>query len=782
MIQFTCPGCKAAHTANSAFANRRAKCVRCGANMYIPTTDGEATFAPYSNLPNSSAPPPDSSPSATSAETESAAESPTPKYRRKQVTAVAVVLLLLLAGCGLAVYFLVFNKPAEPTKKKATTTPEAVPIDEPKPPEPYEFVGPILPPLPPPMPVVINAERLFEELARDRTGTNARYQGKLMEVRGECQSFRTPKVYFRTAGQDSGVTAVVPEYVPRFTDRESGLPTPAPVELSALVGGSVNVNELPPEEKPTAGRPVTVRGVYRMDGELHRASVSGFTAPADPLYLGKQLTVVGVAAGADDDDNGLKRVYFRKRGSAGLVEVIGRLTKAASSVRLKAGDVVAVSGKCSGRTGYVVQLENCTVVPAGGDQLSALKLALDYEEDVLKYPPILPDQPAVRATAEEFANAYRDDPDKANARFEHRVLELTGVVLKREVDSRRVRFEVPTDNPLQVWARFEPAEYKSLSDDEDKLTVRAEFRGAARGQKVITLTDCTGFDPDDRDPKVKKLTADYLPVANGRRWEALRVQYPPEQPKKPETTPKPKPDPKKQVPLTVTAQVQRLHYQTLPDGQVVGVQLQTGTFAGDTLSADDAPDIKWIGKPLNPAAAPQVERFWLRGNDRLVEIGSPKPGADGKPEMGWQPLVRLNAKLGREWESEPAAGQSVRTRVAEFFVDGSGRECVRVVSTFSDVKQPDVRRETAVVYAKGIGEVWQTVKGFDKEHKDGVLLMEQKRVRETLGLEAAVVLGGWVVLPQPDRRWVNRTATAAVCGGLTAVQPAERELKADKPK
>lgn len=755
MIEFTCPGCKAAHTANEAFADRRAKCVRCGASMYIPRGGGPATFAPHGVLDRGQTPP--SGPmSGQSAADEEAPEAEESRPRRKPNRALLVgVGVLLLVAVGVAVYFLFLNKPPAPPTKKSDPPAPSKPAPPPEP--PYEFVGPLKPPPLPPVPIYINAERLAEELARDRQGTNARYQGKLMEVQGECASFRSAKLFFRTISGEESVTAVLPDYLPKFRDQETGAPI-APPAMPALVGGWYSLVELPPPEQPVAGRPVAIRGTYRMDGEVIRGSVVRLSAPADSVYLGKTVVVAGRMNGAEDDDTGGKRVTLMKRAARDPVEVVGRLTKTASAaLRAKSGDLIALSGKCSGRTNYEVRLENCVVVPVDAARLTALQLAADYEVDVNRFPPIKPNTPVVKVTADELANAYRDDPDKANARYQHQLLEVSGAVLKLDANVRQLRFETPTDNPLELRAEFTPTEFALFPQDEPLVAVRTEFRGAYRGQKVITLTDCVYRDPDADNPAVKKLTADYLPLRPGRSWEAVRVIHP--EPARP--------DPKKPAVKPTPAQAVRLHYQVLPDGSVVGSVLQTGTFAADSLLQPDAPEVKWTGKPAKPGSpqARPVERVWLRATDRAIEIGSPT----GKPEdpktagVEWKPYLRLGAKAGRAWDVEPAPGQLVQTTVESFFTDPQGRDAVRLVAVMTDTKRPDVQTQSTVVFARGVGEVSRVVKVIGK---DGERVLSEQR------------LEGEPTVPK------DIPGTGAVAGGLSAVPepPTKTPAKGPTPK
>jgi hypothetical protein len=440
MIRFICPGCQHSHKANPSFAGLRAKCIRCGAAILIPKvqqkspgpskakedefnleddlssggripsqSDHSATYPPIdeavsssvdsdgtaelvqpsgtvdddnefgSNLDGSDNPDLTDGSSASAfddpADEESHRQSTSRKKRGKLNPKLVFLMLLLIAGGGAVYYFFFRKAPSIPTPKKTEILPQEE-MPEQFPP-PYEFVGPILPPAPPPEPIRMNAEQLNAELARDFQATNAKYAGKLMELQGECERFQSARLTYRVNSTDSQISAVLPIYLSKFRD-EDGKPI-APASMPALLGGWYTMIELPPEIKPIPGRPVAVRGVYRSDGEMIQADLVRLQAPADELYLGKMLTVVGKVAGDEEDENGLKQVTFAKWSSSGFVDIRCRMTKlATSTLRVKTGDTIAITGKCSGRKNYRVWLENCSVLKPGGNPLSALKLAADH--------------------------------------------------------------------------------------------------------------------------------------------------------------------------------------------------------------------------------------------------------------------------------------------------------------------------------------------------------------------------------------------------------------------
>ena len=763
MIPFTCPGCRTAHTANEAFAGMRAKCIRCGTTLFVPGGPDEDEERDIDDLaaervgdagPRSRT---DDSPRVDGDHLEGpehapyeegdpeyagGVESPLPASRNKAPLkiAAAVVALLLVGAVG---YFGFVRTPTPPPAKRAA--PEPV-DDEPAAPavaEVYEFVGPPEPPPPPALPTIkIDAERLAEELLRDPADANARYAGRVLEVCGECEAFQAGALRFRATAPEARLAVALPQYLPKFRDEEGRA-----LDLAAgpaLLGGHFAHFAAPPTLVPLPGRPATVRGTYRADGALYRAHVLGVSAPADAAYLGRTLTVTGKVAAAEDGDHGATRVALAKRSSTGTVEVACLLTKSASAgLRLKVGDALAVTGTCGGRTNYAVVLDNCAVTAAGGTNLAltAHKLAADYEEDLQRYPAIDPDAPPVKVTAEELADAYRADLPAANARFEHKVLEVTGTILSFDARARSLHLELPTDAAVQVRLNFEPADFAAIPAGERRLSFRAEFRGALRGQRVVTLTDCRYFDADAADPKVQRLTADYFPLRAGRQWDVVRVTYPepppvrapkprPSDPKTPEGLPaalvpgKPKPFP-----------AQRLQYRLKPDGLLLVGQLQLGTFAGPSLFDPSAPAVKWVGKSVKPDVAPAklVEAFRLRASELMLEQGVPTANANADPEaavtppdpkdqgLTWHAVLPLNARVGRSREAKPAPGVLLTTTVESFFRDADGRDAVRVVGVLTSEQARGARTETATVYVRGVGEVSRVVTSKDATRSRVVL-------------------------------------------------------------
>ncbi len=746
MIPFTCPGCRTAHTANDAFAGMRAKCIRCGTTLFVPggPDDDDRSIDDLAAERGSDAGPrsrtddspwvdgehldgPEHAPDEEGdPEYAGGVEPPLPESRNKApLKIVAAVVALLLVGAG--GYFGFVRTPTPPPAKKAA--PEPVEDEPAAPPvaEVSEFVGPPEPPPPPPLPTIpIDAERLAEELLREPHDANARYAGRVLEVRGECEAFQAGAFRFRSSGPEARVTVALPQYVPKFRDEEGRV-----LNLSAgpaLLGGHFAYFAARPTLVPLPGRPATVRGTYRGDGALDRAHVLGLSAPADALYLGKTLTVVGKVASAEDGDHGATRVTLAKRSSTGVVEVACLLTKSASvGLRGKLGDTLAVTGTCGGRANYAVVLDNCVVAVAGGTQLSAHKLAADYEEDLQRFPAIDPDAPPVKVTAEELAAAYGADRTAANARYEHRVLEVTGTILTADVKGRTLQFELPTDAAVQVRLNFEPADFAAIPAGERRLSFRAEFRGVLRGQRAVTLTDCRYFDADATDATVQRLTADYFPLRAGRQWDVIRVTYPEpamvRSPKPRPSDPKPAPEalmvPGKAKPFPA----QRLQYRLKPDGLLLVGQLQLGTFAGPSLFDPAAPAVKWVGKPIKPDVAPAklVEAFRVRASELMVEQGVPKAHANADPEaavtppdpkdlgLTWHAVLPLNARVGRSREANPAPGVVLTTTVESFFRDADGRDAVRVVGVLTNEQVAGVRTETATVYVRGVGEVSRVV-------------------------------------------------------------------------
>jgi hypothetical protein len=171
------------------------------------------------------------------------------------------------------------------------------------------------------------------------------------------------------------------------------------------------------------------------------------------------------------------------------------------------------------------------------------------------------------------------------------------------------------------------------------------------------------------------------------------------------------------------------------------LQIQTGTIPFESAFPDISV-VKWVGKPmpLTSPFVPVIETIKLRTTDWFVEFGTRNqkfndesapmsvPGADPKDAgLNWQPLLRLNSKLGRVWRYEVAPGVRVQTAVESFGKDSTGRPSVRLLATLTDDKVKSRRMETAVTLVKGLGEVLRVVTMHDGDQSR--VIMEQRMVQ-----------------------------------------------------
>ncbi len=731
MIKFTCPGCHCAHQANDAFANRRAKCVRCGATIVIPQHDGVAWYSEEATeLPDGTE---IASNEPMDEEIEEQFEEPAPPRKSKRALIVAILAFLLIGG---AVYYFVLMGDAPPPAKKAV-----VAIEEDKPELPAVIVPPVETKIVPvvvvatPDPIQINADRLALELIQDPKATDAKYANKLLEVQGNCLSFLVAKLEFQTAtaGGDvavGGIKAVLPEFLNRFAeDKEQPM---------ALLGGMVLVSLTPPDDKPKPGKPVAVRGVYWGSGNLKEARLVRLSSPADTRYLRKPVLIEGEVFGVSESDNGSAEVLFYLPTTVPLVNLSCRFLVSTSpeALKLKRGQKVVIGGTCSGRDWTTVRLDNCSIgnPPGnGGPPISVTtnQLISDYEADLLRYPPIPADSPPIRVTAEQLANAYRLNAKEAEERFAMKRLIVSGYLLPREPRGSTVKFETGTDSgKIEVKAAMLPVEYSHLPTDEPELCLLGNFYGKG-SSSVLQLEDARYFDPDSANSNVQRLTADYFPMEANRTWNVLRVNFtePPSAPVKlPKFGPKPKP---------IEHVVTKLHYRINSDKVLQTLQLQAGTIPFES-AFPDASAVKWVGKPmpLTSPFVPIIETIKLRTTDWFVEYGTrtPKtdderpasvPGTDPKDAgLNWQPLLRLNSKLGRVWSYELAPGVRVQTAVESFGNDSTGRPSVRLLSTLTDDKVKSRQIETAVTLVKGVGEVLRVVTLHDGDSSR--VVMEQR--------------------------------------------------------
>lgn len=642
----------------------------------------------------------------------------TPERKRDWRKVMLVALLLPLIGGS--VYYFGFSDSTPPPKPPAVV-PDDDPPAKPPPPPPAksatppseEFVGP---PKPPVEPIRLTADRLFEELLLDLEETDDRYRGKLMEVEGVCWSLNGTLLTFwiqdvDSAGEITGIQAVLPQYAPRFTNPENGQPI-VPVQAVAAMGGWSVLSLEPPAVRPTNGRPVTVRGVYADRGRLRGAAVVSLAAPADAKYLNQTVCLTGVIQRLSDQE-------VRDSVTAFLVGVPTSQSRATVECRFKGsaraaleaipkGTVVTITGKCTGRAVNVVRLDNCSL-GGSGVPVSAAQLMFDYGTDIKKHPPISPDLPVIKVTAESLAATFDTERRSGNKLYSHHILEVTGVVSDRNAQKLTLKYESPTDVLTKVYARFATATALAAVplDDVSRVTIRGAFRGLPRGSKEVILDNCEYVFPDANSPAVQKVTADYFPIAVGRHWQAIRVDYP-EPLAVPPKLPKGVKPPKAPVPAA-----RLLHYEVLPGNVLGAVVVNAGTFHGRTILGADAGDIKWVSKKEahpNSAAARPFAMQPLRVGPVFVELGqAAKAGPTGPVEITWQPLLKLNAKQGTTWEYTQPGGGVTRATVERFFRDKFDRDCVRIVSVTTEDRVSNNRLEVAVVLGRGIGEVSRVV-------------------------------------------------------------------------
>lgn len=727
MLLFYCPGCRAEHKANQAFAGRRAQCVRCGAAMRIPATsglDGVLIPAPDEEPPAAADEemdidalavrdgeereqyqPDESDPTAD----EQAAGNPWPRR---------LGVLAALLAVGVAGY--VFTRPGSPPPKPAAKVVPEPEAEEPPPPPPpptvtpTEFVGP---PRPPEEVYAFTADRFMEEHTLGRAAFEERYKGKLVEFQGTCYRLAGGRLIFnnhvRTRDDESfWAAADLPAFAVPDAQRDA---------LRAALGPGPTANLDRPPVTPAPGRPAAVVGRYLGGKLLKNARLLRVTAPADEKYLKRRVTLTGVFSHLGGHEDGTP-LFFEPETTTDLVHVecLFRPPLRDALRTIPKGQTVTVTGVCSGRSDfYFIRFDNCTLGGGGDVAANVWPLVREYEADIRPVPPADRTAPPLAVTVEQLSRAYQENPAAADAKYRQKYLAVSGRVLARTPAARQVQFEVETDVKVRVVAAFTPANFARVPADEPAVGVRCVCHGLDAGG-VLRLESCEAFDPDDGDPAVPRLTADYFPLKAGAEWTAVRLldPNPPPEPAKPAAKPAKPP----------AYSVLRLHYKMAEDGRLVAALVQKGTTP-DTAAATAA--VKWGAKLPRPTPV-QDQRF--RVGEAYLEVGTPKVPPPERPKavqdlFAWAPFLRLGAKPGRDWAHEDAAaGTTTQYRATKFFADARGRPAVRVIATATGTapKAAGGRQETAMVFVKGVGLVSQKVELYPAEGPSRVVFEEAR--------------------------------------------------------
>ncbi|QEL18381.1 OB-fold protein [Limnoglobus roseus] len=762
MLLFYCPGCHAEHRSNEAFAGRRAQCVRCGAAMRIPQTSGIAgsLIRTEEEVADEDM---DIDELAEKQAHDSEAERPAvdadepppvgdrPTNWPKRLGVLLLVLTTIAVG-----YFAIQSGPLpKPAAKLELDAEEEPPPSTPAVAEKQQEIATAPTAPPPETPIRMTADQLAAEYATGPQACDTKYRGKLLEVEGICKAFGNGGLQFRhmysayqeLAGteEEGVVTAALPAFDVTPLMRET---------LPAIVGSVGGLMLEPPSLVPQPGRGVTVRGRYAGlfnpqtntlgNLRLDRATVVRAAAPADEKYTRRTVSVTGLVTSVTDELLG-----FEPPGTATLLqfEAYFRPRQQPTAV-IRPGQIVTITGTCSGRSTQIIRFDNCVLGGGGTIATTTAEMVRDYEIDLQTGPPIDRSTPIV-VTAENLAREFQENRTAAMAKYGRKYLAVTGAIARNDTPQRLVTFEKGTDVGVSVLAAFTRLEYGRLPTDELVVSVRGVCYGLTRS-RLLRIEDSVSFDPDNGNPNVPRLTADFFPLKAGAEWTAVRLLEP-----NPPPLAKPPAKPSTKPAKPPAYAVAKLRQKIVEDGRLVTSLVQQGTTTDTNLATAT---IKWTGKPAKTPTPVQDQRF--RIGEKFIETGTllnPPPAQPKTVEdlFVWSPVLRLGAKPGREWSHEEEVGGNVSTWTAtKFFTDPRGRPALQVDATLTSksANLAGVRQITTTVFVKGVGPVSQKVVLSTADGTSKVVYEELREESEAVQKKETELRGSGGRVPAPPPR------------------------------
>jgi hypothetical protein len=333
-----------------------------------------------------------------------------------------------------------------------------------------------------------------------------------------------------------------------------------------------------------------------------------------------------------------------------------------------------------------VRLHDCALAESELSTAQTIRVMADrffatYEADLLPAARPDPSAPPIPIIAEHLAEQFGTDLKQSYAAYRYKVLQVTGKVLERNIQTNTIVFETSTSHRYQVAVVFTPAHFAALRS-EKTTTLRGTCVGL-RGN-MVRLENGERYDPDRGNATVRT-TADYFPFQAGT--EAVRDFLVPEK-------------------LKDNSIVQYRIRFVAPD-LVRATPTRGGLFPAASLFAEPASQPKWnrdFTKPTPKVTPPPTLITQYRASDEGIELREIPP-APLQPSQWWDPVMRLGAKKGESWSSEMPDGRVVTYTVMAFIQDEQQRQLVEIRRI---VKNPRVAiswEEETRTYALGIGEI-----------------------------------------------------------------------------
>jgi hypothetical protein len=626
-----------------------------------------------------------------------------PRPRWPIIAAVSAVVLVLFVIIG----FVAFGGKKADTKPR----PKAAAKSAPKQPTTKPAPPPTTPTTQktetvlktPPIPeMILSAPQLSAELAANADFANIKYAGKVLEVSG---------LFLRV-------------------EQKEGLRPPArPHALFATSGALVSCDLQ--DSIPTAGawsqmkpdRAFTIRGKYEKNGYLRGCwLMPEYTSTADSRYKGKTIEVTGRAYRIDDPTP-LQPfpclVLEGETNSTLEIHCLFRTTDDAEVRKIQLRTKVTVQCKCGGQEGKegssYIRLDNCQLVytsapPPNIPRVEATRLLREYESDVRPDylpPPGEEEQVETVWTVRQLVKEHSANPDAFLKKYRNYILRFRGQLHKppRPGDNALVLTSGDTDLTFQVDCRFDTAALEAV---RKRREMEYRIRGLFTGQISKTTIRLDNCQLDMPRAAQQVVTADYLPHTPGRSFAVdvatLRTL----------------------VNLRVRDVVQREVHIQGNDGVTEVLLSHAGELGGKSLFGEGIQQ-KWVeDKKVRIRIPTTVVRYLRRLHAGYVEIGTFQSGQDGKTEIAWIPMLKLDAQVGDKWKWDAPAGP--HEYVLEKFDDFQGHPSAVIREIFtpaSDVLHPI---ETLHVYAKDLGEVERRQWRHLDQRGGRVLLTELKWV------------------------------------------------------
>jgi hypothetical protein len=313
----------------------------------------------------------------------------------------------------------------------------------------------------------------------------------------------------------------------------------------------------------------------------------------------------------------------------------------------------------------------------------------------------------IRVLAQEFA-ANRQAFEK---KYRGRILTVVGKPFTPPRAGHLTLESGDTDLWFRVECVFTKHAFGKLSVRESDYRVRGLYAGQPpeRQGQVLRLDNC---ELDEKFRRGPELTADFLPHAPGRSFIVDVAMF------------------DVLVGRKNGNSVRREVHIQERDGATEFAVTHLGILPDRSLFDEGEPD-KWFKAPRtakNKDASSVT--YYQRVSAGFVELGTPATNDQGKVEISWTPILKLNVREGDKWESNDPSGD--HKYVVEKIEEAPGRTAAFLREMFvpaSDVQHP---LEILHVYVKGEGEVERRQWRHLNTRGDKTLIVEMRRVERKL--------------------------------------------------